>query len=70
MLVKWPQLAMDVLRHWSPTVWCDKDSMILHIQGCHVPNFLVETSECSLSTKHHNILRLSETPRLKDWCKA
>ncbi|XP_046730942.1 uncharacterized protein LOC124402175 isoform X3 [Silurus meridionalis] len=39
------QLAKLVLRHWSPSVQCDNDSMSLRIRGTQIPKFLVETSK-------------------------
>ncbi|KAI5093613.1 hypothetical protein C0J45_16751 [Silurus meridionalis] len=39
------QLAKLVLRHWSPSVQCDNDSMSLRIHGTQIPKFLVETSK-------------------------
>ncbi|TSY83927.1 hypothetical protein Baya_13864 [Bagarius yarrelli] len=39
------RLAMLRLRHLSPSVQCDNDSMLLHIKGSQVPKILVETSE-------------------------
>ncbi|XP_017305710.2 uncharacterized protein LOC108254852 [Ictalurus punctatus] len=44
-LTEGSKLAKLMQRHWSPSVWCDGDSMTLQIQGNQVPNFLVETSE-------------------------
>lgn len=40
--LEWSQMVKLKLRHLSPSVQCDNDSMSLLIQGSQVPIFLVE----------------------------
>lgn len=44
--VEWSQLAKLRLQRLHPSVWCDDESMTLHIHGSQVPNFLVDTGVC------------------------
>lgn len=52
------RLAMLRLRHLSPSVQCDNDSMSLQIKGSQVPKFLVETREYNVAERYVEVSNL------------